>query len=305
MADGGLAFDRRTDGRPEVFSGPVLARAPGAGRAGEGLPLELQALALAGAPLQVLMNAAREAARIGAAPFDVLMGSGAFAEDDLVEALAFGLGVEPIDAAEIRGAAIDADVCAYAFRTGTLRLDGPDGRARTVVAARGPAVARLAVARRGRPVGGAPFVLAGPQAFADLVIACAGDALARRATLGPGAVAPELTVPVAMPAIGGRTRVGVVGVALAVVAAALAFDVVSGVVAALGALLFLALNTFRFWLALTPAAAVPPFRRADDRDLPVYTVLVALAREATVVPGLLDALEALDYPALGSKRTNA
>ncbi|MFJ5487654.1 hypothetical protein ACIKTA_08535, partial [Hansschlegelia beijingensis] len=70
-------------------------------------------------------------------------------------------------------------------------------------------------------------------------------------------------------------------------------------------LLFATLNGFRLWLACTPPSDRKPQRRTDDRDLPLYTVLVALAKEAAVVPGLLDALEALDYPALGSKRTTA
>ncbi|MFM9848148.1 MAG: glycosyltransferase [Hyphomicrobiaceae bacterium] len=37
--------------------------------------------------------------------------------------------------------------------------------------------------------------------------------------------------------------------------------------------------------------------RLDDASLPVYTVLVALYREAEVLPGLVQALAALDYPA--------
>lgn len=37
--------------------------------------------------------------------------------------------------------------------------------------------------------------------------------------------------------------------------------------------------------------------RMDDASLPVYTVLVALYREAEVLPGLVQALAALDYPA--------
>lgn len=41
-----------------------------------------------------------------------------------------------------------------------------------------------------------------------------------------------------------------------------------------------------------PPPAIPP----GDRDLPAYTVLVALHREAAVVPRLLGALARLDYP---------
>ncbi|RVU14668.1 glycosyltransferase family 2 protein [Methylobacterium oryzihabitans] len=61
-------------------------------------------------------------------------------------------------------------------------------------------------------------------------------------------------------------------------------------------LLLLAATTFRLAaLAIEPAPAPEPAR--DDAALPVYTVLVALHREAAVVPALLRALAALDYPA--------
>lgn len=51
-------------------------------------------------------------------------------------------------------------------------------------------------------------------------------------------------------------------------------------------------------IATVPPAPPPaPAGRPHDRDLPVYSVLVPLYREATVVPDLVDALEHLDYPA--------
>jgi hypothetical protein len=61
--------------------------------------------------------------------------------------------------------------------------------------------------------------------------------------------------------------------------------------------LFLAMSTFRLAALAIPAPvaaeAVVPLA---DADLPVYTVLVPLHREAAVVPDLLKALAALDYP---------
>ena len=41
----------------------------------------------------------------------------------------------------------------------------------------------------------------------------------------------------------------------------------------------------------------------DDESLPVYSIIVPLHREAALVPQLLAALSAIDYPALGSKLT--
>jgi hypothetical protein len=80
--------------------------------------------------------------------------------------------------------------------------------------------------------------------------------------------------------------------AAAAIAASLGFGVV-----------FLAVCGIRL-LGLMPAGqdARPP--RLGDDQLPLYTVLVPLFRESRVLDQLVDALRRLDYPALGSKRTN-
>lgn len=65
-----------------------------------------------------------------------------------------------------------------------------------------------------------------------------------------------------------------------------------------GQMLFLAMTTFRIAaLAIAAPAEAPEIAPLTDAALPVYTVLVALHREARVVPDLLRALAALDYPA--------
>ncbi len=47
-----------------------------------------------------------------------------------------------------------------------------------------------------------------------------------------------------------------------------------------------------------PARAPAPL---DERELPVYSIIAPLYREAKVAARLIDALDAVDYPALGSK----
>ncbi|MFT3808313.1 MAG: glycosyltransferase [Micropepsaceae bacterium] len=49
------------------------------------------------------------------------------------------------------------------------------------------------------------------------------------------------------------------------------------------------------WLAGLPGAADPACTRADDQ-LPVYSIIVPLYREANMAAGLASALDALDYP---------
>lgn len=75
-------------------------------------------------------------------------------------------------------------------------------------------------------------------------------------------------------------------------------------VSLLSGLLFLAV------IALRLLCLFPPIRWGQiaaeylgDEELPVYSVLVPLFRETSVLGQLLRALTELDYPALGSKRT--
>ncbi|MGB3864033.1 MAG: glycosyltransferase, partial [Xanthobacteraceae bacterium] len=59
---------------------------------------------------------------------------------------------------------------------------------------------------------------------------------------------------------------------------------------------FLAFNGLRLAGALMPPPYVPSSPPPRDDELPVYTVIAALYREAASVPQLLQAIAALDYP---------
>jgi glycosyltransferase XagB len=63
---------------------------------------------------------------------------------------------------------------------------------------------------------------------------------------------------------------------------------------------FVSLAGLRFWsmialLKKKAPASIPQTARAD-RDLPIYTIMIPLLREASVLPILADALQNLDYP---------
>ena len=60
---------------------------------------------------------------------------------------------------------------------------------------------------------------------------------------------------------------------------------------------FLAIVSMRLAAALAWHAPMAPERISGDANLPVYSVLVPLYREAGMVPGLITALRRLDYPA--------
>jgi hypothetical protein len=84
-----------------------------------------------------------------------------------------------------------------------------------------------------------------------------------------------------------------------VAAVALAPATVLGLCVCLAAIAFVGLAALRVAAAVDGAAGGfrPPSAPLADADLPDYTVLVPLHREARVVPRLLPALTALDYPA--------
>lgn len=66
----------------------------------------------------------------------------------------------------------------------------------------------------------------------------------------------------------------------------------------LAAAVFSSLAVLRLASAMVaPRAAPIPFSRRNDHELPVYSVLVPLLREAEVLPILTHALQQLDYPA--------
>jgi cellulose synthase/poly-beta-1,6-N-acetylglucosamine synthase-like glycosyltransferase len=62
------------------------------------------------------------------------------------------------------------------------------------------------------------------------------------------------------------------------------------------ALWFLAFIGLRFWASFTPRLPQPELRRLPDHQLPVYTVIAALYREAKSVGPLMQAIGEFDYP---------
>jgi hypothetical protein len=277
--------------RPAFYDRRSIAPSPAA----PWLPPDLALLAQSGVAPGPLLAAVRRAEITGVEPLDALIASSAIAEDAIVEALAPGLGARLTDISDHEGPSIDAETCGRALRSGHVQLRDAAGRMTLHVVARGYHVARLALVASGR--GRRPGIaLSSSRAFADLVIARTGSALAAHASEGPSLVDPALSVRDGLPSVGAGLRFLIVGLMFAAFAATFALEIAGGVVLAMTSLLFATLNLFRLYVACTPPAPAQPSRRDDDRTLPIYTVLVPLAREAAVVPGLMAALERLDYP---------
>jgi cellulose synthase/poly-beta-1,6-N-acetylglucosamine synthase-like glycosyltransferase len=126
------------------------------------------------------------------------------------------------------------------------------------------------------------------------------DPQLERATLGLRRRSPELS---AHPVLTARQRFVLAALAVAV-GVALVADADATVVAL--AVLGIAFNAcaaaYRLFfctygLVLGDAPEATPPERAPDEELPMYTILVPLYGEAAVVPALIRAITALDYPA--------
>lgn len=256
------------------------------------LPVALAFLSNYGVGLAPLLAAAEEACRHAVAPEAALLASGAVRERFFYHSLAHYLGVVFVEgkvklAAETR--------YPYAIHTGIAPLDGGDGR-RWLAAPRGQMLVELL--NRGRMGEGFSTQLAitTPSHMSYLVRAGATSRVLWEASLGLATLDPCLSAKAgASPA-----------------QCAFAMAVVSGASFAFGlvpasALSFLSLSMSSFflasiWLRLFAGAASTastwePYRpRIDDRRLPVYSVVIALHREARVLPQLIAALEAIDYP---------
>ena len=249
------------------------------------LPEELGFLVRYGVSPDTLADAVRRAERIGVAPLTALLRSGAMDEAVYARLLAHHLGAQA--AGEIEP---DPRVTLKeALRQGWLRGYRPDGRQALVVDVGGTAArAMMAPAMRHHA---RHLMYAGSRDF---------HALVRRHFARQLALDASRSVPDAESARTGLTPGQVrclAGALLVVAGLALAFPAAMLVLLpmALG-LFFLAAALMQLAAAAAGYAAETPAEERDDAQLPAYSVLVPLYREAAVVPDLVAALAGLDYP---------
>ncbi|MGH1573935.1 glycosyltransferase family 2 protein [Methylobacterium sp. P31] len=251
------------------------------------LPPEIAFLVAEGVDGRLLARAAADAAAAGTDAATALLNAGLMAETTYYPALARALGAPYLDGPIPFGLGLRfPDSVAAGLAPLALGSVAP-----CVLAPRGPMIADLldAPRRAAMPAITSPTHLrtalfaAIPEAVADY----AAHDLRRRAPERATAREPALW--------------WLLVLVLALIAALCLGAVLPAPLARAAMLtgqgLFLAMSTFRLAALAIPApvapeAAVP----LADPDLPVYTVLVPLHREAAVVPDLLKALAALDFP---------
>jgi cellulose synthase/poly-beta-1,6-N-acetylglucosamine synthase-like glycosyltransferase len=269
---------------------PAAAPAPAGGLLGERLVARG-----AVAPSEVdaaLAEQARTGGRIG----ELLTAAGA-GEAVVAEELAAQLGMPYADADVLapdeRTVGLLPEPLARRLRVVPLAVRG----SRLDVAAAEP-IGHRDVARITEATGLEPAIhLAAPRALEALLRrahAAEHAALARAGLLArfPEESASEVLDPV--------QRRLLVALALVVGVGLLLYPAVTATIAVAALAVFtLAATAWRLVLGFASLArpvAPPPALGRDDHELPVYTVLVPLLREAAVLGRLLAALEALDYP---------
>ncbi len=220
-----------------------------------------------------------------------MLASGTIRERYFYQCLAHHLGAVFVDGEAALGAGARYP---HAIHAGLAPLDG-DG-SRWLAAPRGQLLTHLLARARGGERLGARLAITTPSHLSSLVRAAAAAPILREASLGLANLDPSLSAKE-------RPSHAQCSFAIALAAATtLVFDLAPALTLTAFALSMTCFFLASIWLRLFAAAASTageqePFRaRAEDRRLPVYSIVVALHREARVVPQLIAALAAIDYP---------
>lgn len=266
------------------------------GRAGSaGLPIEI-----AGVVDQLavgdLIYALHRARFVGAGADEVLLASGTLSADALAQAAAGHLGVAfaPL-AGDAPASAMPrpahADLAAL-LRTGMMRRT--DGK--LVVAARGQKLRGLATRLAAtRPDLHSSILLTTPERLGAYVRRRFGGALAEHAAFGLRRMQPRASAGTL-----GASRFIFATLALLLTLVPVVLNRAPGplavTLAAVVSVVLLGWTILRLGACVAPSfeASRAPLR--DDRLLPTYSLIVALYHEARIVPQLVAALEAIDYP---------
>lgn len=284
--------------KPDFETGPATARAPSEmersnlrefsdpRRAALPLPPEIDIAAGTGVPIDRILAAIVEAPS-DVSPLQALFGAGVIGEERYYRALAERLGCGYYTGEPKFSEDFDP---VWGLRCGVAPLAAAYGEARAVIAPRAEITPRLIDLIRSGRLRPESFVLTSPQRFSALVRARRPHDVLRNALA---------RLPEELSAKGGLTRPQIAWLALAAALAALVGAASPGALSATASAtlwsLFLAMIALRGMATVANPDEKRP-RLLTDEELPNYTVVAAVYREAEVVEQLVDALSALDYP---------
>ena len=256
------------------------------------LPPDRAPYAATVSPAELELAAAR-ARWTGVGVDEVLVASGRLDDAEATSLLAAHLG---LDVADPDPALVPRDPAAAeaALRTGVMMMPSQGGRPHFVMAARGRVASRLRRALARDPGLKQRVRLIAPATLRRLVGTVCGPRIAAAAAARLALQDPLKSATSLKPARHIAALAVMLGAPLALL---LLLAPGVGVLAVQAALSLLFLS----WIAIRLAGClyVPPEDPDPDiaeRTLPLYSLLVPLYREAASVPGLIEALAALDYP---------
>ena len=253
------------------------------------LPPDLAFLSPLGLRTSLLRHIVAKARKQGVAAHEVLLADEIVSPDDYYACLALWLRAEFSCNLQQLGAAT-GDPSALRTGIGHIGASGP-----LVLAPQGQGLLGLLdLYRNTGGLAGKRLIIATPSHFAGWVRAAADAKICEDASRGPGVVNPELT------AAKGPSRRMAIGLALL-----LAFVGATFMMGRAGWLLVSCLISIVICVGIitrliaTVGGCMPTREEApwlSDDELPRYTILVPLYKEAEVVSRLLDALERINYP---------
>jgi glycosyltransferase XagB len=251
-----------------------------------GLPKELAFLAGEGFPPELLVEAVGATPPV-VRPLNRLLSDGKITEEAYYRALASHLGCMYYGGYPPLATSFDA---IKGLRCGVGALEPRSATPRVVIAPYPQFVPGLIEATASGSIRSGSFALTSPQRFASLV----------RAHCGPELLDVALgRLPSSLTAREGMTGLQIATVGAAVILAFLLgvvdFEVLRALSSAILWLIFSASVTLRSMAAIASGLEIHPSELTDD-ELPNYTVVIALYREASVVEDLVKAIDALDYP---------
>jgi len=244
-----------------------------------------------------LDRAAQRAERLGIGADRVLVTAGLIEEEAYIRTLAAHLGIafEPLDTRQRSDCLLsDAELIGKAG-AGLLPLAGDAGKSTVIVLApRGTAVRGLIALIENDAAHKKRFCLTTTECLNRFLLRVGGNALVAHASEALSKRWPVLSAASRR----GFNRADAALIAALLLMAAVLSPIVSSVIFELTlSAIFLAWLGLRLIGAFVGSPPSAPDPVLPDRDLPIYSVIAAVYREANSVGGLLAAIERLDYPA--------
>ncbi len=260
-----------------------------------GLPPEVGFLASYGVAPSALIAASRRANKEGVSPDEALLAYGGVTERFFYQCLARHLGVVFIDE-PVRLRDGIADHYPQAIRSGLVAFEGPAGPC-WLAAPRGKGLVTLLRTVRRGGAQRSRLAITTPAHLSRCVREGARRRMAADASFGLLSTDAELSAHSGSnPFQCSAAWIGLLSAALSF--AVLPFQSAADLWAAVIGLMFFAALFFRS-MVLAAALDAPRAHRApplEDHQLPTYTIVAALSREARIVKRLTAMLDKIDYP---------